>query len=158
MFVIAKMGIIQSCNNISRNTLTLIYIVSPILFAYILTFFFKKLRFCELTSENIKEINADNSGFLAMILGYIFVGLSINNIYALLVVMGFLLIFNMAGNSYIYNPIFYLFGYKYYYVTSTDRIKILIMSKQRIRLGDIVTFPEVHCLNDYTYIDISKQM
>lgn len=131
----------------------MIYIAMPVLFAWILTKLFPKLRPGELQSDNVSEISADNSSFLAMILGYIFVGLSITNIHALLVIMGFLIIFNLCGNSYIFNPLFYLFGYRYYYLTSSG-IKFLVMTKQKINLGSKGNFSNAMCLNDFTYIDI----
>ena len=130
-----------------------VYISLPVLFAWLLTKLFPKLRPGELQSGNVSEISADNSSFLAMILGYIFVGLSINNVHALLVIMGLLLIFNLYGNSYIFNPLFYLFGYRYYYLTSSG-IKFLVMTKQKINLGSKGDFSQAKCLNDFTYIDI----
>lgn len=130
-----------------------VYIVLPVLFAWLLTRLFPKLRSGELQSGNVSEISADNSSFLAMILGYVFVGLSINNVHALLVIMGLLLIFNLCGNSYIFNPLFYLFGYRYYYLKSSG-IKFLLMTKKKISLGSKGDFSNAKCLNDFTYIDI----
>lgn len=130
-----------------------VYIMLPMLFAGLLTKLFPKLRPGELQSGNVSEISADNSSFLAMILGYVFVGLSINNVHALLVIMGVLLIFNLCGNSYIFNPLFYLFGYRYYYLTSSG-IKFLVMTKKKINLGSKGNFSNAKCLNDFTYIDI----
>lgn len=131
----------------------LVYILLPVFFAWLLTRLFHKLRPGELKSGNVSEISADNSSFLAMILGYVFVGLSINNAHALFVIMGVLLIFNLCGNSYIFNPLFYLFGYRYYYLTSSG-IKLLVMTKKKISLGSKGDFPNAKCLNDFTYINI----
>ena len=130
-----------------------VYIVLPVFFAWLLTRMFPKLRSGELQSGNVCEISADNSSFLAMILGYVFVGLSINNVHTLVVIMGLLLIFNLCGNSYIFNPLFYLFGYRYYYLTSSG-IKFLVMTKKNINLGSKGDFSNAKCLNDFTYIDI----
>jgi hypothetical protein len=134
----------------------IIYIVVVVGFAGILTLLFKKLRPGELTKQNIEELDADNSGLLAMLLAYIFVGLSINNGWTLLAVMLFLLIFNLCGSSHIYNPLFYLFGYHYYYVSSS-KTKLLVMTKIKYPLGCEADFSNCRCLNDYTYIDMSKK-
>jgi flagellar basal body-associated protein FliL len=83
------------------------------------------------------------------------VGLSINNGWTLMTVLLFLLIFNLCGSSHIYNPLFYIFGYHYYYVTSS-KTKILVMTKTKYPLGATADFEQCGCLNDYTYIDISK--
>ena len=132
----------------------IVYIMLPFIFAWILTLFFSTLRPGELQSGNVNEISADNSSFLAMILGYVFVGLSINNVHTLFVIVGLLLIFNLCGNSYIFNPLFYLFGYRYYYLTSSN-IKFLVMTKQKINLNSKGDFSKAKCLNDFTYIDIN---
>ena len=133
-----------------------VYIAASVGFAGILTLLFGKLRPGELTKENIEELDADNSGLLAMILAYVFVGLSINNCWTLLAIMSFLLIFNLCGSSHIYNPLFYLFGYHYYYVTSS-KTKLLVMTKIKYPLGSKADFSNCKCLNDYTYIDMTKK-
>lgn len=134
----------------------MVYIVAVIGFAGILTLMFKQLRPGELLKQNIEQLDADNSGLLAMILAYVFVGLSINNGWTLIAVMLFLLIFNLCGSSHIYNPLFYLFGYHYYYVTSS-KTKILVMTKTKYPLGANADFQLCGCLNDYTYIDLSNK-
>lgn len=134
----------------------LIYIVVVIGFAGGLTFFFKKLRPGELLNQNIEQLDSDSSGLLAMILAYVFVGLSINNGWTLLAVMLFLLIFNLCGSSHIYNPLFYLFGYRYYYVTFS-KTKILVMTRTKYPLGSDADFIQCGCLNDYTYIDLTSK-
>lgn len=131
------------------------YVVSAIGFAGVLTLFFKKLRPGELLNKNIEQLDSDNSGLLAMIMAYVFVGLSINNGWTLISVMLFLMIFNLCGSSHIYNPLFYLFGYRYYYVTSS-KTKILVMTRTKYPLGSDADFKRCGCLNDYTYIDLSK--
>ena len=131
------------------------YIVVVLVYTGLLILLFKHLRPGELRNKNIEHLDADNSGFLAMILAYVFVGLSINNAWTLMAIILFLLIFNLCGSSYIYNPLFYIFGYRYYYITSS-KTKILLMTKTRYPLGAIVDFKQCGCLNDYTYIDISK--
>lgn len=132
-----------------------VYIVSAVAFAWILTLLFEKLRPGELTSHNIEQLDSDNSSLLAMILAYIFVGLSINNAWTLVSVLFFLLVFNLCGSSHIYNPLFYLFGYRYYYVSSS-KTKFLVMTKARYPLGSKADFSNCRCLNDFTYIDMSN--
>ena len=93
------------------------YIVVVLVYTGLLILLFKHLRPGELRNKNIEHLDADNSGFLAMILAYVFVGLSINNAWTLMAIILFLLIFNLCGSSHIYNPLFYIFGYRYYYIT-----------------------------------------
>lgn len=133
----------------------LTYIAVAIGFAGGLILSFKKLRPGELRNQHIEQLDSDNSGLLAMIMAYVFVGLSINNGWTLISVMLFLMVFNLCGSSHIYNPLFYLFGYRYYYVTSS-RTKILVMTRNKFPLGSDADFKSCGCLNDYTYIDLSK--
>ena len=131
------------------------YIVGAVVYAWLLTKMFVRLRPGELRKEHITELDADNSGLLAMILAYVFVGLSINNGWTLIVVLCFLIVFNLCGSSHIYNPLFYLFGYHYYYVSSS-KTKYLVMTKTKHPLGSHADFSNCYCMNDYTYIDMSK--
>lgn len=131
------------------------YIVAVVGYTGFLTLLFKRLRPGEIRGQYIEQLDADNSGLLAMILAYVFVGLSINNGVTLIAVMLFLLVFCLAGSSHIYNPLFYIFGYRYYYITSS-KTKILVMTKSRYPLGANADFVKCVCLNDYTYIDLSK--
>lgn len=153
--IIRKTGI-EVGWTISKWISYLIYIVITIVYAWILTLLFKKLRCGQIVNKDIDELDVDNSSLLAMILAYVFVGLSISNGWTLLVILLFLLVFNLCGSSYIYNPIFYLFGYRYYYVRSS-KTRFLVMSKIKYPLGAQADFSNCRCLNDYTYIDMDKK-
>lgn len=131
------------------------YILGVVVYAWLLTKLFGRLRPGELRKEHITELDADNSGLLAIILAYVFVGLSISNGWTLIAVLCFLLVFNLCGSSHIYNPLFYLFGYHYYYVSSS-KMKYLVMTKTKYPLGSQADFSDCRLLNDYTYIDMSK--
>lgn len=146
---------IQLPYNLPQLVSYIFYIFMVVVYHGLLVFLFKYLRPGELRNKNIERLDADNSGFLAMILAYVFVGLSINNGWTLMTVLLFLLIFNLCGSSHIYNPLFYIFGYHYYYITSS-KTKILVMTKTKYPLGATADFEQCGCLNDYTYIDISK--
>lgn len=152
--VLAYFGIPINCD-LPLWVSYIIYITITIGYALILTRLFDKLRPGELRKENIEVLDADNSGLLAMVLAYVFVGLSISNVWALLIVVFFLFIFNLFGSSHIFNPIFYLFGYHYYFVSSA-KTKFLVMSKTKYPMGAEADFSNCRCLNDYTYIDMTN--
>ncbi len=132
-----------------------LYLLIVIAFAFFVKCLFSRLRSGEIPKDSIEELDVDNSGLLAIILAYVFVGLSITSNSILVVIIGFLLVFNLCGTSYIYNPLFYVFGYHYYFVRSA-KVKILVMTKTKYPLGTEIDFPNCKCLNDYTYIDMSK--
>lgn len=152
--LLGELGIHVKCD-LPQWISFLTYIAVAIGFAGGLILFFNKLRPGELRNQHIEQLDSDNSGLLAMIMAYVFVGLSINNGWTLIAVMLFLLIFNLCGSSHVFNPLFYLFGYRYYYVTSS-KTKVLIMTRTKYPLGSNADFERCGCLNDYTYIDLSK--
>lgn len=152
--ILKEMGVYVNYN-LPQWISYLVYVIIVILFAGIVINLSKYLRPGEIRKNNIEQLDSDNSALLGMMLAYIFVGLSITNTYTLIIVILFLVIFNLCGTSHIYNPLFYIFGYRYYYITSS-KTKILLMTKNRYRLGTEADLPECKCLNDYTYIDFNK--
>lgn len=152
--ILARMGI-HVRYDLPQWISYIVYILAAIGFAGVLILLFDHLRQGELRSQHIERLDADNSGLLAMLLAYVFVGLSINNGWTLMAVMFLLLIFHLCGSSYIYNPLFYIYGYHYYYVTSS-KTKILVMTKTKYPLGADADFARCGCLNDFTYIDTSN--
>lgn len=119
-------------------------------------------RFVKLDPFNISEkedlkIESASGTFLPIFLGYVFIGLSINTFSALLVIYIILTVFCWRAEIYLYNPIFHLFGYKFYFVTFRQH-KLLIMSKKNIKLQERVGFERLGRINDFTYVDIAKNI
>lgn len=135
-----------------------IYILFPIFATWLLGKIMRKIKDVDgLKAEHIAKCEYVGGDFLASFLAYVFVGLSINTLWSLSVVYVFIVIFCYCSNIYLYNPMFYLIGYKYYYVTTTKNIKVLIMSRQKVkcRTGN-VEFKELVQINDSTYIELTK--
>ena len=61
-----------------------------------------------------------------------------------------------ATQLYLYNPIFLLFGYNYYNVSTKNGLTVIILTKQKFGLNTNVDFPNLRRLNDYTYIDLKS--
>ena len=93
--------------------------------------------------------------FLPTFFGYVFVGLSINNNMTLVVIYIALTILCYCAEIYLYNPIFHLLGYRFYFVT-VDKNKILVMTKKDIKLKEQIEFKILGQVNDFTYIDIEE--
>ena len=60
-----------------------------------------------------------------------------------------------CAEIYLYNPIFHLLGYRFYFVTA-DKNKVLVMTKKDIKLGEQIEFKKLGQVNDFTYIDIEE--
>ena len=85
----------------------------------------------------------------------IYIGLSINNIPTLVFAYIALTILCYCAEIYLYNPIFHLLGYRFYFVTA-DKNKVLVMTKKDIKLGEPIEFMKLGQVNDFTYIDIEE--
>lgn len=136
----------------------LIYVLIPILATWLLGWFMRKIKDVdELKTEHIAKCEYVGGDFLASFLAYVFVGLSINTLWSLVVVYAFIVIFCYCSNIYLYNPLFYLIGYKFYYVTTTKNVKVLIMSMQRLRgISESIEFDRLVRINESTYVELTR--
>lgn len=116
---------------------------------------FPKLDHADIKECNIKLIESASAFFLPTFFGYVFVGLSISNIPTLVFVYFALTILCYCAEIYLYNPIFHLLGYRFYFVTA-DKNKVLVMTKKDIKLGEQIEFMKLGQVNDFTYIDIEE--
>lgn len=131
----------------------IIYFVIPILLTYLNHRRFPKLDHANIKEENIIMIESASAIFLPTFFGYVFVGLSINNNMTLVVTYIALTVLCYCAEIYLYNPIFHLLGYRFYFVTA-DKNKVLVMTKKDIKLGERTEFTKLGQVNDFTYIDI----
>ena len=132
-----------------------IYVVVPVFLTYLNHRRFTKLDHADIKEGNIKLIESASAIFLPTFFGYVFVGLSINNIPTLVFVYIALTILCYCAEIYLYNPIFHLLGYRFYFVTA-DKNKVLVMTKKDIKLGEQIEFMKLGQVNDFTYIDIEE--
>lgn len=106
------------------------------------------------------DINSDplsveeaNSTFLPSYLGYFFVALSVNSTETMIFVYLIVFVFTFFSQTLYYNPLFLLFRYKFYYITTTNNIKLFIISKREISTTEGTVFPELRRINNTTFID-----
>ena len=105
-------------------------------------------------SCNIKSIESADGVFIPTYLAYIFVGLSVSGLTELLFCYIILVVICFAAQIYLFNPAFYLLGYKFYFVTNSKSQKLLVMTKKRILLSETIDFPSLYRINDYTYVEL----
>ena len=109
----------------------------------------------EVKSENIDKIYPASESFLPTFFAYVFLGLSINNWTSLFFVYVALGIFCLCSEMYLYNPLFYIFQYRFYYVEMKSGSKILVMSKYVFQLGHKKNFTRLKKINDFSFIDLN---
>lgn len=118
------------------------------------------LCFRGLSKDNVTsciEIENANNAFIPTYLGYFFVGLSISNYQLLLFVYAIIFIFTFIGQGQYFNPIYLLFGYKFYKVLTSKGTRLFIISRRDIRSIKESNFPVIRRINQTTYVEKRRE-
>lgn len=129
-----------------------LYFIISIFFTYISILLIRFLDDEVLSSNTIKTVETANDSFLPSYLGYFFVALSINDIYVLIYVFSIIFIFTFFSKISYFNPIFLLFGYKFFHLTDDDGLKIVVITKMELKKPSEVCFSALKRINNYTFI------
>ena len=122
----------------------------------VLTSFISILCFRGLSKDNItacSEVENANNTFIPTYLGYFFVGLSINDYVLLIFVYVIIFVFALIGQGQYFNPIYLLFGYKFYNVLTNKGTRLFIITRRSIRNIKDGSFPLLRRLNETTYVE-----
>ncbi len=111
----------------------------------------------ETISGGIKEVELADSTYLPSFLGYFFVALSITNRKTLVAMAVIIFIFTYYSQTLYFNPLFLIFGYKFYYITMENGMKLFVLSKKKIKSTKGLEFSYLKRINDYTFIDRSQE-
>ncbi|MCF5509071.1 hypothetical protein SO486_16620 [Pseudomonas salmasensis] len=101
----------------------------------------------------VVSIEHANNSFLPSYLGYFFVALSINSFQTLVFVYLILFIFTYRSQALYFNPLFLLYGYEFYNVSTSSHVTLFLISKESFRTPKEVVIDKVYRINDYTLID-----
>lgn len=106
--------------------------------------------------SSCNEVEYANSSFIPTYLGYFFVGLSLENITQLLIVYFIIFIFTQLSQTEYFNPIYLLFGYKFYHIKSAKGTKLFIITKRTIRNANQESFENLKRINETTFIELRR--
>lgn len=130
--------------------------IGYVLIPFILTFI--TLAVCKLLSKSsikkIISIEPSNNDFLANYLAFFFVALSIKGITTFWIVFGMTILFTFFSRVSYFNPILLVFGFNFYYVTTEENVKIMLISKKKIKKPKSFESIIVRRINDYTFIEV----
>lgn len=131
----------------------LFWIILPVLSSALSIKFLKYFSVQEGISINISEIELADNEFLPTYLGYFFVSLGINDYNVLFWVYVIILFFVYISQMQYFNPIFLIFGYHFYHMTTEQGTKIFVIVKGKIirNINDI-DVSNIKRLNDTTYV------
>lgn len=132
----------------------IIYILIPMLTTYISliisTYFLSKDT---ISVNSITDMEQANNAYLPSYLGYFFVALSVNNCNTLIFVFIILFIFTFLSQTLYFNPLFLIWGYKFYYLTTNKNVKIFVITKKEFRNPKEIELVDLRRINDFTFID-----
>ena len=131
-----------------------IYFIIIILFTKLSLFLIHFLDTDTIKASSISSIEPANDAFLPSYLGYFFVALSVPNIEVFICIFAIIAIFIFSSRISYFNPIFFLFGYHFYYVVDNKNIKVLLITRKHLKEPKKASFQEIKRINDYTFIDI----
>lgn len=106
--------------------------------------------------ESVAAIGNANSTFLPSYLGYFFVALSVTDVTTLVFVYAIIFLFTYFSQALYFNPVFLLFRYNFYNVTTKAGTVIFLISKKKFRTPDDVVIKSANRINDYTFLEKEK--
>jgi hypothetical protein len=107
----------------------------------------------EFTAGQVESIDHANNSFLPSYLGYFFVALSVPNWETLVFVYSVLFIFTYRSQALYFNPLFLIYGYEFYNITTTARASIFLISRTAYKLPADVVITRAFRINNYTFIE-----
>ncbi|MBU1391625.1 MAG: hypothetical protein KJ856_22330 [Gammaproteobacteria bacterium] len=131
----------------------LFYLTIPVLSTGLSIWLSKYLGKDEFKAGEVASIEHANNSFLPSYLGYFFVALSIGNWETLWFVYGVLFVFTFLSQALYFNPLFLLFGYEFYNITTRNGTAIFLISRERYKKPDDIKIPVAYRINNYTFIE-----
>lgn len=113
---------------------------------------------CKLLAKSeIKKaisLETSNNDFLANYLAFFFVALSINDATTFWIVLGMTLLFTFFSRVSYFNPVFLIFGFNFFYVHTGENVKVLLISRKKLRSPKSFEATSVRRINDYTFMEV----
>lgn len=111
-----------------------------------------------ISTNSITNIEPTNEYFLPIYLSYILVSISISTFKAFFIIFILIATLLYFSKSAFFNPILLVLGYKFYHITNSKGLKILLIIKYDIKnindfkMQDLTNSITVKKINEYTYI------
>lgn len=134
----------------------IIYLLVPVLLTGLSILLSSKLGRDSFKSGEIVSIEHANNSFLPSYLGYFFVALSVGNWETLFFVYSVLFIFTFLSQALYFNPLFLLFGFDFYNITTKNGAVIFLISRKRYKTPDEIDISIAYRINNYTFIERGK--
>lgn len=106
------------------------------------------------TISQVISIDASNNDFLDNYFAFFFVALSVKGATAFWTVFSITILFTFVSRVSYFNPVFLVFGYKFYYIQAGEKVKVMLISKKKLLSPQSFESASVRRINDYTFIEI----
>jgi hypothetical protein len=131
----------------------LLYLAVPVLLTGLSIKLSSRLGKDSFNEGDITTIEHANNSFLPSYLGYFFVALSVSDFETLIFVYGILFVFTFLSQALYFNPLFLLFRFEFYNITTRNGAAIFLISRKHYKKPDDVILNKVYRINNYTYIE-----
>lgn len=106
--------------------------------------------------SNVVEVEQANNAFLPSYLGYFFVALSVSTCNTLGYIFAILFVFTFFSQTLYFNPLFLLYRYHFYYLTTNNRVKIFVITRKILKNPSNINLQRLKRINNFTFIDKEK--
>ncbi|HCG6973476.1 MULTISPECIES: hypothetical protein [Vibrio harveyi group] len=106
----------------------------------------------QISVGSIATVETANDAFLPSYLGYFFVALSVGDSGTFIYVFSMIFIFIFFSKISYFNPVFLIFGYKFFHLTDNSGLKIVVITKKELKVPCEVEFCKLKRINNYTFI------
>lgn len=130
----------------------LLYVFIPFILGFVSICISTLLSSSEI--RKITSIETVNNDFLANYLAFFFVALSIDDLTTFWIILGMTTLFTFFSRVSYFNPVLLVFGFNFYYVHTGENVKIMLISKRKLRNPDEFSSMQVRRINDYTFIEV----
>lgn len=143
-------------SNLPKIITYILYFMMVLIFTWLSLQLTNFLSGDTIDAGSISVIEPANDAFLPSYLGYFFVALSIPNIDVFLFVFGIICIVIFYSRVSYFNPIFFLFGFNFYYIVNNKNIKVLLITRRQLKDPEKLIFNNLKRINNYTFIDMEQ--
>ena len=130
----------------------LAYLTIPFLLTFV------SLGICKLLSKStinkVVSHETSNNDFLANYLAFFFVALSVKGMATFWIVFGMTILFTFVSRVSYFNPILLVFRFNFYYVHTGENVKVMLISRKKLKNPHAFESMSVRRINDYTFIEV----
>jgi len=143
----------EKFNNIPNFVSYGLYFLMPILLTFFSLWLAKFLDNDSIELSKVVEVEQANNAFLPSYLGYFFVALSITDTETLIFIFTILFVFTYFSQTLYFNPLFLLFKYQFYYITTSNKVKVFVITRKSLKKPSKIDLPKLKRVNDFTFFD-----